>query len=103
MAKRTMLKRTCRVPLFPFEFAILASYWKMAVMAKRDFSMSSIFNSVIYFCSMLELFRGKCIGIVLGIDYKITSGVVVHLGLYTCRVFVVEYLESFVFEAGLTP
>lgn len=99
MAKRTMLKRTCRVPLFPFEFAILASYWKMAVMAKRDFSILS----VIYFCSMLELFRGKCIGIVLGIDYKITSGVVVHLGLYTCRVFVVEYLESFVFEAGLTP
>lgn len=94
MAKGTMLrflKRTCRVPLFPFELAILASYWKMAVMAKRDFSILN----VIYFCSVLELFRGKCIGIILGIDYKITDGVVVHLGLYTCRVFCCRELGEF--------
>lgn len=99
MAKGTMLrflKRTCRVSLFPFKFAILASYWKMAIKAKRDFSILN----VISFCSVLELFRGKCIRIILGIDYEITNGVVVHLGLYTCRGFVVEYLESFVFETG---
>eukprot|EP00073_Rattus_norvegicus_P047816 XP_017450024.1 PREDICTED: proline--tRNA ligase-like [Rattus norvegicus] len=83
VAKGTVLcflKRTCSGSFFPFEFAILASYGKMAVMAKRGFSILNI----ICFCSVLEVFRGKCTGITLGIGYKIANDAV-HLGLHTRR------------------